>query len=499
MPLSPSISFVPLERPRAGTAVLVVGEGMKLGPVGRALNEVAQGAVEAAAKVAAFTGKANATVELIGPRGLQVDRLVLAGLGKAGSAAAPEWLKLGGAVMGKLTGAGEGMTIVLESPEGSGDLAPELAAEFAIGLQLRAYKFERYKTKKKDDNGGSDPSAVKLAVADPAAAEQAFGRLSSVAEGVVLARDLVNEPANHLGPVELAGRAEALRELGVEVEVLTEREMAGLGMRALLAVAQGSDRPPRLVTMRWNGGGGAEPIAFVGKGVVFDTGGISIKSGQGMEDMKGDMAGAAAVVGLMRALAGRKAQANVVAIVGLVENMPDGKAQRPGDIVKTMSGTTVEIINTDAEGRLVLADSLWYCQDRFKPRLIVDLATLTGGIVVALGHEQAGLFSNDDELADRLLAAGKATGERLWRMPLASEYDKMIDSKVADIKNSAGRNASSVTAAHFLQRFVKDTPWAHLDIAGVALGSPQTEINRSWSSGFGVRLLDRLVADHYEG
>ncbi len=252
--------------------------------------------------------------------------------------------------------------------------------------------------------------------------------------------------------------------------------------------------------MRWNGGKAADqPIAFVGKGVVFDSGGISIKPGGGMEDMKGDMAGAACVIGLMQALASRKAKANVIGAIGLVENMPDGKAQRPGDIVTTLSGQTIEIINTDAEGRLVLADVLWYVQDRFKPKFMIDLATLTGAILVALAQEYAGLFSNNDELAERIAAAGRATGEKVWRMPLGPEFDKMIDSKFADMKNSAGRNGGSSTAAALLQRFVNDVPWAHLDIAGTGMGSPQSEINRSWGSGWGVRLLDRLVRDHYEG
>jgi leucyl aminopeptidase len=251
--------------------------------------------------------------------------------------------------------------------------------------------------------------------------------------------------------------------------------------------------------MRWNGGKASDkPVAFIGKGVVFDSGGISIKPGGGMEDMKGDMAGAACVVGLMYALASRKAKANVVGVIGLVENMPDGNAQRPGDIVTTMSGQTIEIINTDAEGRLVLADVLWYVQDRFKPKFMIDLATLTGAILVALAQEYAGLFSNNDELAQRITAAGQATGERVWRMPIGPEFDKMIESKFADMKNTGGRHGGSSTAAALLQRFVNDVPWAHLDIAGTAMGSPQTEINRGWSSGWGVRLLDRLVRDNYE-
>jgi leucyl aminopeptidase len=316
---------------------------------------------------------------------------------------------------------------------------------------------------------------------------------------VVLARDLVNEPPNVLGPEEFAAKAKELEALGVEIEILGQKDMAKLKMGALLGVAQGSVREPRLVVMHWKGGKAKDkPLAFVGKGVVFDTGGISIKPAAGMEDMKGDMGGAAAVTGLMRTLAARKARANVVGIIGLVENMPDGNAQRPGDIVTSMSGQTIEVINTDAEGRLVLADALHYCNTRFKPQFMINLATLTGAIGVALGPHHAGLFSNDDILADQLLKSGQHTQERLWRMPLAREYDKMIDSRFADMKNSSGRQAGAITAAQFLKRFVGQTPWAHLDIASTAMGSPSDEINTSWASGYGVRLLNDLVASFHE-
>jgi leucyl aminopeptidase len=303
-----------------------------------------------------------------------------------------------------------------------------------------------------------------------------------------------------LGPVEFAERLGALSSSGLEVDVLDEARLKELKMGALLGVAQGSDRPARLVVMQWNGvkSKRAKPVCFVGKGVVFDTGGISIKPAAGMEDMKGDMGGAACVAGVMRALAGRKAAVNAVGLVGLVENMPSSKAQRPGDIVTSMSGQTIEVINTDAEGRLVLADVLWYAQERFKPRFIVDLATLTGAIIVALGKEYAGLFSNDDRLAAELAEVGEATGEKVWRMPLARAYDKLIDSKTADMKNIGGRYGGAITAAQFLKRFIKDTPWVHLDVAGTAMDSTRNEINQSWASGWGVRLLDRLVAEKYE-
>jgi leucyl aminopeptidase len=320
-----------------------------------------------------------------------------------------------------------------------------------------------------------------------------------VADGVVMARDLINEPANVLYPAEFARRATALKKVGVAVEVLDVPAMKKLGMHSLLGVGQGSAHDSRVVIMRWNGGRkGDAPVAFIGKGVCFDTGGISIKPAGGMEDMKGDMAGAACVVGLMHALAARKAKVNAVGAIGVVENMPDGNAQRPGDIVKTMSGQTIEIINTDAEGRLVLADVLHYVNTRHKPKFMIDLATLTGAIIVALGHEYAGMFSNDDRLCERLTKAGLATMERVWRMPLGPEFDKLIDSKFADMKNTGGRYGGSITAAQLLARFVDKTPWVHLDIAGTALGSPQTDINKSWSSGWGVRLLNELVQNHYE-
>jgi leucyl aminopeptidase len=395
--------------------------------------------------------------------------------------------------------------VFLETFEG--DVAPADVANFALGALLRGYKFKKYKTKARKKSASSDESndktLKKIVVhsADPKAATQAFAANRAIADGVTLARDLVNEPANVLGPAEFAARAKELSKAGVQVEVFGPKALEKLGMNALLAVGQGSDRPSHVAVMQWKGAGarGGDPIAFVGKGVTFDTGGISLKPAAGMEEMKGDMAGAACVVGLMQALAERKAKVNAVGIIGLVENMPSGHAQRPGDVVTSMSGQTIEVLNTDAEGRMVLADCLWYAQDRFKPKALINLATLTGAVMVALGKEHAGLFSNNEELAGRLLDAGKVTGERLWRLPLGPKYDKMIDSKVADVKNTGGKWGGSISAAQFLQRFIKEgTAWAHLDIAGTGLASPDSEINRSWGSGFGVRLLDRLVSEHYE-
>jgi leucyl aminopeptidase len=370
-------------------------------------------------------------------------------------------------------------------------------AEVALGLALRAYEFSEYRTPEAD--AALPNRAVTYMVRSAAASEAAWAPLAAQAEGVYLTRDLTSEPANVLTTTEFAERLIGLKDLGVEVEVLDEPELEGLGMRTLLAVGQGSESPSKVVVMQWKGGGDAAPLALVGKGVVFDSGGISIKPAQGMEEMTMDMGGAGVVAGTMKALALRKAPANVVGLVGLVENMPDGKAQRPGDVVKSMKGDTVEVINTDAEGRLVLADVLWYAQDRFKPAAIVDLATLTGAIIIALGHEMAGVFSNDDALAGAFLAAAAAEGEGAWRMPLAPAYDGLLKSRIADIANVAGRPAGSVTAAQFLQRFVKPgVPWVHLDIAGVAYVSKDGELAPKGATGWGVRALDRLVRDRFE-
>ncbi len=492
-----SINFAKPSRKFAATVVALVGPDLALGPQARALGLDAP--IARAAAATGFSGKAKAILDLLAPAGADFDRLILVGTGAPAEITQNDWVELGGAAAGTL-GKAKAATVLFERPDGR-RLGKAAAADFALGMKLRAYVFDNYKTNGEDNgNGvGKEPVEMTIQVADLAGAKAAWTARDAIADGVLMARDLVNEPANMLGPVEFAERAKGLKALGVEVEVLTEAEMKKRGMRALLGVAQGSPRPPRLVVMRWNGGRAKDrPVAFVGKGVVFDTGGISIKPAGGMEDMKGDMAGAAAVTGLMRVLAGRKAKVNAIGVIGVVENMPDGAAQRPGDIVTAMTGRTIEIINTDAEGRLVLADAVAYTEERFQPKFMIDLATLTGAVIIALGHHYAGMYATEDAMAAALSAAGEATGERVWRMPLAKEYDKQIDSKFANVKNAGGRDAGSITAAHFIKRFVKDTPWVHLDIAGTGFGSPQTEVNRSWASGWGVRLLDRLVADHYE-
>ena len=492
------INFANAALSKTGTLVAFAEEGGKLLPLAAQADKRCGGQLTKAIKAAKFDGKRDSVLDCLAPGG-GFDRILIVGLGPTDSLGAKELELLGGIIAGALQGAKvKAASIAVELSAKSKMQTEEAAALIASGASLRVYSFDGYKTKKPEKNGAIDE--LTLLSSEAAKAKKAFKPFSAVREGVHLARDLVNEPANILFPIEFAARAKALSKSGVDVEVLTVAQMKKLGMNALLGVAQGSAHEPRLVVMKWNGGKkGEKPLAFVGKGVTFDTGGISIKPAAGMEDMKGDMGGAACVTGLMLALAKRKAKVNVVGAIGIVENAIDGNAQRPGDVVKSMSGQTSAVLNTDAEGRLVLADVLWYVQNRFKPKFMVNLATLTGAILVALGKEHAGLFSNNDELSSRLSDAGKATGEKVWRMPLTAEYDKLIDHDVADMKNIGGRNAGSITAAQFLQRFVNKVPWAHLDVAGTAMDSIKSPINQSWASGWGVRLLNRLVAEHYEG
>lgn len=368
------------------------------------------------------------------------------------------------------------------------------ASEIAFGCALRQYSFHDHKTSDAPELG-----KLTVMVTNPDETSTNYASKAAIAEGVFFTRDLVNEPSNVLTTSEFADRLVALKELGMKVKVLEEKDMEKLGMHSLLGVGQGSESPSKIVIMEWNGGGKEQPFALVGKGVVFDTGGISIKPAAGMEEMTMDMGGAGVVAGVMKTLALRKAKANVVGLVGIVENMPDGKAQRPGDVVKSMKGDTIEVINTDAEGRLVLADVLWYAQETFKPSGMIDLATLTGAIIIGLGHENAGVFSNNDDLSRKFIKAAAVEREGAWRMPLGKAYDKLIDSRIADIKNTGGRPAGSITAAQFLQRFVdEDMPWIHLDIAGVALVKTETDFAPKGATGWGVRALDRLIADHYE-
>ena len=498
------IRFAEFSLPQSGAVVVGVWEDRALTGPARRLDEATQGAVaRAVAAAPRFHGKKNELVPVIGPPGLPVSRIVLVGLGKPRAIDARLLEDLGGTLAAHLNSAGESeATFAVDLGDGAPVKPAEAAARLAYGAALRSYRFDKYRTKQKPEQKPS-LSSITVSAASPGEAKQAYQALGAAAEAVAFTRDLVSEPANELYPESMAERAAALAgpDLpGLTVEVLDENRLSELGMGALLGVAQGSVRPPRVVVMQYRGvAADVAPLAFIGKGVTFDTGGISIKPAGGMWDMKWDMAGAGVVIGLMRLLAARRARVNAVGLVGLVENMPSGAAQRPGDIVRSMSGQTIEVLNTDAEGRLVLADVLWYCQDRFKPKAMIDLATLTGAVIVALGHENAGLFANNDELAERLVAAGKAVGEPVWRLPLAESYDRAIDSDAADVKNIAGdRAAGSIIGAQFVQRFVNNVPWAHLDIAGVAWSKKDAPTVPKGATAFGVRLLDRFVADYYE-
>ena len=497
MSTMPAISFAAFGTPATKTIAVLAQPNLTLGAQAKGLDKSLSGQLTRGAAITGFTGARKTSMQLLAPAGSELDRVLAIGCGDIEAATEQTWAEIGGYAFSQLAGKKtESATLVADSG------GPDAAAALGFGAALRSYSFRKFKTKSKPGDANGDGLAkLTIQCKEPDKAAAHFQRLKAIAEGVFIARDLVNEPANTLGPLEFAAEAEKLAAVGVTVEVLDVAQMTALKMDALLAVGQGSVRPSLMVIMQWHGADkkSAKPVAFIGKGVVFDTGGISMKPAKGMEDMKGDMAGAACVTGLMYALAARKAAVNAVGIIGVVENMPSGNAMRPGDIIGSMSGQTIEVLNTDAEGRLVLADCLHYCQERFKPKAMVNLATLTGAIMVALGKEYAGLFSNNDRLAQWLHEAGEATAERLWRMPMDAAYDKDIDSKNADMKNIGGQYGGAITAAQFLKRFVGDVPWAHLDIAGVALASNRSEISESWSSGYGVRLLDRLVADRYEG
>ena len=494
------VEFSAFPKAFAGNVAVFVGAEKQLLATAEAVDKAADGAVTRALEAGRFTGAKGQTQTVLGYSG-DVARLLLLGVGKGQDLDARAAEELGGVVAAEANAAGHtAVTVVVDPVKGSRLSPAELAAHLALGVRLRSYRFDKYKTKDKPEQKLS-LQRLSVVLAAPADARKAYGQLEPVVDAVFLTRDLVSEPPNVLYPVEFARRAKELTKLGVKVEILGEAEMKKLGMETLLAVGQGSGRDSQLLVMKWmNGPKGQAPVALIGKGVCFDTGGISLKPAAGMEDMKWDMGGAGAVTGAMRLIAGRKAKANVVAVCALVENMPDGNAQRPGDVVKSMSGQTVEVINTDAEGRLILCDAMWYAQEKFKPQAMVELSTLTGAIIVALGHERAGLFCNDTELSNRLRAAGAGIGEKLWRMPLGPKYDKLIDSEIADMKNvGGGRDGGSITAAQFLQRFVQDgVAWAHIDIAGVAWSGKGDTTRPKGATAFGVRLLDRLIAENYE-
>lgn len=494
------VSFSKTTPPKTGAIVMpCFVDGARAEPFA-ALDKATGGALSRAMKAAEFKGEKDQTLDIVAPSGLDNSRVLLVGAGESKDFAALDAEALGGVAAARLlTTRDKAAAFLLDGIKTPKLGADVFAARVALGAKLRAYRFDKYRTRLEKDK---KPALAKLTIHTPAAkAKTLFADYEKVAEGVFLTRDLVTEPPNVLYPESFAERCRELESLGLKVKILGEAQMAKLGMGALLGVGQGSVRESKLVALEWMGGEkGEAPVAFVGKGVTFDTGGISLKPGPGMEDMKWDMGGAGAVVGAMAALAGRKAKANVVGVIGLVENMPDGNAQRPADIVTTMSGQTVEILNTDAEGRLVLADAAWWTQEVYKPKTVIDLATLTGAIIISLAHEYAGLFTRDDALAGSLAKAGEASGDRVWRMPLDKAHDEMLKSDVADMKNVGPKEGGSSSAAAFIGRFVKNgVAWAHLDIAGKAWTTKDLPTIPKGATGFGVRLLDQWVRENCEG
>lgn len=496
------ITFAQSQIPTQGTVVLTVASGLKFGELGAKLDKKTGGALRKALNAAGFTGKKDEIAQLLTPAKTRLDRVIFLGVGNVEDLTIRCAQNLGGGAVAAAIGAKlVQCELIADDHKENAVATADFAAHFAFGARLRGYRFDKYRTKK-----GSEAETVlkscAVLVEDVAGTRKAYAALEAVAEGVELARNLVSEPGNVIFPMSLAEHCLALKALGVKVEVLDEKAMTKLGMGALLGVAQGSAQPPRLVSMHWVGdktAKDASPTALVGKGVTFDSGGISLKPGPGMEEMIYDMAGSAAVIGTMYAVAKSKASVNVVGLVGLVENMPSGNAQRPGDIVTSMSGQTIEVHNTDAEGRLVLADVVWYAQETFKPKVLIDLATLTGAIIIALGHEYAGLFANDEAFATRLKQASAATGEKIWQLPIDDVFDKQINADTADMKNiSGGRDAGSIIGAKFIQRFIKKgTIWAHLDIAGTAWTKKAQPTGPKGATGFGVRLLYQyLTAPH---
>jgi len=473
-----------------GVIVLLIDDVSSVADACARFGEGVAQAAAKAAKVTGFEGKRGEKIDLMSPVGLRADRLILWSLGKRGDIVDREAVEIGGAIMAAVQNSGSKTVAVIDE-----DDQLDMTA-IAEGMSLRSYRFDKYRT---TEPQSKKPSITAVQIFDSSKAADRFAARAAVVDGVNLTRDLCSEPPNVLHPESFADRVREMQDLGLEVTILGEDTLAEMGFAALLGVGVGSEKMSQVAVMHWKGAGDdSAPLALIGKGVTFDTGGISIKPSDGMDQMKWDMGGAGLVTGAMCALAKRKAKANIVGLIGLVENMPDGKAQRPGDVVTSLSGQTIEVLNTDAEGRLVLADVLWYAKETFNPHAMIDFATLTGAIIVALGHEYAGLFSNDDALSGKITAAGEATGDKVWRFPLHKNYDKLIDTPTADMKNIGGRGAGSITAAQFLQRFVGDVPWAHVDVAGTMWTDKNLPLSEKGATGFGVRLVDSLVADNFE-
>ncbi len=491
------VRFVKDEIPASGTVVAIVSPDGGMSDAAREVNDKSGGLVKRALESSGKEAKVGSLISLFLPANLDYTHLVLMVMGTETTPTALNLEELGGQLAMKLKSLNVNEVAIGASKGLEVNQDPDfVAAKLAAGALLRSYRFDKYRTSN-DDEGKAEQTELVFMVSNPEHDE--FARVRAQTDAVFKSRDIVSEPANVIYPLTFAEACAELRKLDVEVGIYDKHELEELGMRALLAVNQGSAKEPRVVTMRWHGDGDAKPVAFVGKGVCFDSGGLSLKPAASMQDMKTDMGGAGAVYGAMYALAARKARANIIGVLGLVENMPSGTAQRPGDVVTAMSGKTIEVLNTDAEGRLVLADLLWYTQDRFKPQVMIDLATLTGAVISALGSEHAGLFANDDALAGKIQEAGEQVGEKVWRLPLGADYDKHIKSEIADIKNvGRGRSAGAIAGAVFLQQFVNNVPWAHLDIAGTASSSRDSPLAPKGATGFGVRLLDELIARSYE-
>lgn len=494
------ISFNASLQKETGALALFAVEGPKLGSGGEAFDKTTDGALMRAFKASRFTGRPGQVVSILAPANLGFSRVVVVGLGTPGDVTTLDAENAGATLAATLLRSGEEKVSVLaESLSEFGLVGRDFGCHVAIGLKLRSYHFSKYLTKQAETKKVSLKEAV--IVSSASGIENAYVEAGQVLEGVFLTRDLISEPANVIYPASFAAKIKTLEKDGIEVEILGEKALKKIGMNSLLAVGQGSARESHVAIMKWNGGKtGEAPLAFIGKGVTFDTGGISLKPGAGMEEMKWDMGGAGIVTGTMKALALRKAKVNVVGIVGLVENMPSSNAQRPGDVVKSLSGQTIEVLNTDAEGRMVLADILWYCQDRFKPKAMIDLATLTGAIIITLGRGQfAGIFTDNDDVAKALEAAGNKSGDKVWRLPLTAEYDKWINCDIADMKNMGdGPNAGSITAAQFLKRYTNGVPWAHIDVAGMVWTLKPGRLWDKGATGYGVRLLDQYTRDNFE-
>lgn len=496
------ITFAEPGMPKNGAVCVLATKGAKFLPTAAKLDQVIDGGLLRAVKASRFKGKRGEMLEMLSPAQTTLSRILLMGLGDPKTLTGRGLEEAFGGLMARLLASGEKkLSVVVDLVGGMGVSPADAASHIAEGLLIRSYRFDKYRTKEPREKKPSLKEIV-IHTKTPGDAGKLFNTARKVIEGLFLTRDLISEPANVIHPESFAARIKELEADGLKVEILGEKQLEKIGMRALLGVGQGSAFESHVAIMHWNGapkGNKDQPLALVGKGVTFDTGGISLKPGEGMDEMKWDMGGAGIVVGTMKALARRKAKANVIGIVGLVENMPSSTAQRPGDVVKSLSGQTIEILNTDAEGRLVLADLLWYCQDRFKPAAMIDLATLTGAMLVTFGREEyAGFFTDDDNISKGLFEAGEKTGDKLWRLPLSPAYDRMIDSPIADMKNIGGRMAGSITAAQFLKRFTNKVPWAHIDVAGMVWALKDNKLWAKGATGYGVRLLNRFIADNYE-